>query len=930
MDALAWRPLEREAELSQIARALHAACNGRGGVLLVEAPAGLGKTTLVRWGIRMASDRRLRVLSARGVERERDLPFGVVRQLIEPVVADAVEADRWFSGAAEQARPALETHGLDRPAAEMFAVVHGLYWLIANLAGAQPLLLAVDDVQWADAASLRFLTYLQHRVGELAVLMLIAARPASSDTEPELEALRSAPEVVRAEPGPLSAAATEELIAGAFGAAPDPEFVAACRRSAGGNPFFLKSLLAVLAEQGVAGDRAHAELAESMVPVEVRRSVLRRLAGLGPAAAALARAVAVLGSDVRVYRAARHADLEPQQAELVADRLSQAELLRSGRPLEFEHPILREAVYQQLAPGERSLAHRRAADLLLQEGCSAEQVASQLLFVSPADDQEVVVLLRRAARASVARGAPESAIRYLARALQEPAGAQRCEVLLELGVAENLLARPEAVEHLHQALAASETPEMRADAAIRLLRAGMMWGGANALALLEPFMDDLAERDPELAARVDAELLVTAGTEFADVSAFARRLARFLDAPGDTSAERIALAAGAALAQDAPSAIRLAERAFAAGRLVEDLTSSSLLPFTVCWTFVLGDRLDLAEKLLELATTDARSRVSAPGIGMASLWRSLILHRRGELERAAEEAQFGLDLNVELGTGFGISWHRAALLAALVDRGCIDDARAVLDGTAITIRNTGDQLLAFHHGRLLHAEGRHAEAVSQFDQLAGVAESSPRDEASIPHHAAAVRSLIALGDQAAATTRAQQALQLAERWGTSRAIGTATHMLALASPKDVRLELLEAATERLAATSAPLEQAAALLDLGAERRRLGERVRAREILRDAEELATVCGAGPLVERAREELAAAGARARKVMRSGADALTPGERRVARLALEGRTNPEIAQQLFVTARTVETHLRHVYQKLGVSSRRELAGALDRSRA
>jgi DNA-binding CsgD family transcriptional regulator len=183
----------------------------------------------------------------------------------------------------------------------------------------------------------------------------------------------------------------------------------------------------------------------------------------------------------------------------------------------------------------------------------------------------------------------------------------------------------------------------------------------------------------------------------------------------------------------------------------------------------------------------------------------------------------------------------------------------------------------------------------------------------------------ALGDAAAAGALAGQALELAQQWQTPGAIGQALHGHARLCAGDERLTLVRDAVEHLRRSPARLELARALVTLGGLLRRAGHRSDSRGPLREGYELARVCGADGLGESARHELRASGVRVRREPRTGPDALTPSEQRIAGLAASGASNAEIAQALFLTVKTVEMHLTSAYRKLGLRSRRELATAL-----
>ena len=355
---------DREEELERLAHMVDAAAGGHGGLTLVEGPAGIGKSALVNATRDVAAKRGMRVLFARGAEREQDLAFGVVRQLFELQVAHEREGESSpvFAGAARLAMNALDvTRAPAGIGSDAFAVLHGLYWLTANLAERGPLLIAVDDVHWADAPSMRFVEYLHRRLEDLPTCVVAAAR--SEEAGPGhrvLDALRADAEVVRLLLSPLGEAAVGELAREELGDDTPADLVRAFRAATGGNPFYLRALLGAARTGGVDTIDNSAEAIAEMAPDAVRRSVLVRLERLGPDAVALAEALGILGA-VSLGEAAHLAGLDAPTAEREADGLVAANLLSPGRHLEFIHPIVRSSVYGTLPAGHRSTEHRRAA-----------------------------------------------------------------------------------------------------------------------------------------------------------------------------------------------------------------------------------------------------------------------------------------------------------------------------------------------------------------------------------------------------------------------------------------------------------------------------------------------------------------------------------------------------------------------------------------
>jgi hypothetical protein len=239
--------LERERELAEVDVTLTEAARGQGQLVLVEAPAGLGKTSLLRAAAEAAADAGFTCLRARATELERDFAYGCVRQLLEPAVVGTSEADRagLFEGAAVLSKPLFAPTGgaQSLPSGDgSFAMLHGLYWLLNNLADDGPVALLVDDVQWSDTESPRFLNYLAPRLDGLPLVVLAATRSGEKDTA-DLARLAAGPEATVLRPEPVSSEATATLCEQRLGTEVAAEFSGACREATGGNPFYLEALL---------------------------------------------------------------------------------------------------------------------------------------------------------------------------------------------------------------------------------------------------------------------------------------------------------------------------------------------------------------------------------------------------------------------------------------------------------------------------------------------------------------------------------------------------------------------------------------------------------------------------------------------------------------------------------------------------------------
>ncbi|HEX8105850.1 MAG TPA: AAA family ATPase, partial [Solirubrobacteraceae bacterium] len=293
--------LERNGELRALLTALERATAADGRLILVEGPAGVGKSALMAAAAAEARRRGVRVLWASGSELERDLPFGAIRQLFEPALAGrpAEERRRLLDGAAAPAEWVVDPRG-DRDttltrAEAGFAVLHGIYWLAASLATDGPLLIAVDDLHWLDASSLRSLAYLARRIRDLPIALLATMRPSEPASPAELlDELRTVPDALRIAPPPLGPAAVAELVRAQITGA-DGDLCAAFHEASAGNPLYLKELLLHAASEGLGAGPESADAVRSASIPALAERLSRRIAGVAPEAEAIATAMAVLG-----------------------------------------------------------------------------------------------------------------------------------------------------------------------------------------------------------------------------------------------------------------------------------------------------------------------------------------------------------------------------------------------------------------------------------------------------------------------------------------------------------------------------------------------------------------------------------------------------------------------------------------------------------
>ncbi|MFI1307645.1 helix-turn-helix transcriptional regulator [Streptomyces sioyaensis] len=941
------RLLGRDHELARAGQHLAAAADGVSGLLVVHGEAGAGKTSLLNEGLAMARERGFTVLSAHASPGERAFPFGVVRQLFEPLLyaASEQEWDALCDGVADPAVRILRKETLENaePGRQAsFAELHGLYRLLINLAHRGPVLVMVDDLQWVDVPSLRWLSSLPFRIQGLPVAGLAGVCDGEPcDDDALLDELLSRSHEIRV--GPLDPASTGELVATALRSAPAPEFVHACATATGANALLLSRLLALLADRGT---EPTAEAVAVIEELDLRRllpPLYARLRRASPHGLDLVRAAAVLDAPARLDHLAAVADLEASTAAVAVDRLSRMGLLHGNHDaLVFAHPVLAAAVLQDMTEGGRALAHSRAAHLLRETAAPTEQVAFHLQRTQAVDAPWASDVLRTAARNALTAGAPEEAAAHLRRMLREPLdGPERGAALVELGNAELHVGFDPAVEYLRSGLEHLDNPLPRAEAAYQTARALWLTGCHDeGVRLLDSAVDGLGSRDPATTRRLRLSRIAHTAMRLSTVDRAVAELAELERAhPAEAPDEQPAPALAALLSchesqlgHRAQTTVLLARRALDQSLLHDD--NEPMVNAALIIALLRADELEVAWSHCDRGVHEARQRASPLMLAVTHAVRALVAHRTGRVPRALADAPAALGHCEELGLkpGEGLSvWALAALLDALVERGELSRAAEELDARGLA--GPLPELLPFND--LLFSRGRLRVAAGDFRQglddllLCGsrwAAWQAP-SPAVAPWRSQAALACAALGDAATAHQLTCEETKLARQWGTPRVLGIALRGDGVVARGPAGLELLRESVGVLEGASAPLELARSLAELGAGLRRSGRRTEARGPLRRAAELARDCGADALVTRARDELRASGGRLRRTHRSGGGAgLTDAESRVAVRAAGGQTNRDIARELHVTKRTVEFHLTNVYRKAGVSRRSELAAALD----
>ena len=840
--------VEREHELAELERLLALAHTGEGRLAYVEGPAGIGKTGLLLALRDRAEAAQVLVLEARAGVLERENGFGVVRQLCSPF-AGRVDL---FDASTAAARPVItDVAGETQEGDRSFAALHALYLLTLKVAAEQrPLVVLIDDLQWSDAPTLRFVAYLARRLADLPVLIAVSVRSGEPATDESLLAEIAADAVtVPLRPVALSPSATATLVRARLGEEADDTFAQACHEITGGNPLLVRQLLAALADEGVTPDAAHAAEVRAIGPRAVSRTVLLRLARLPADAVALARAVAVLGEQSGLPAAAALAEIDEAQAAEAVGVLAASEILRPDEPLGFVHPLVRDAVYGELPAARRALEHGRAARVLADAGAGSDLIATQLLAAPPRGDAWVVARLREAAQIALNRGAPGSAIAYLERARSEPPSAQeRAAVALQLGEAAQYVSGPSSAKPLREALEGLTDPVERAVAAIRLGRVLYFLGTPDeAVALAARTAADLPAEEEDLHDALEA--IQVLGVFFGALGhEHLARLDRVRYGGHGSGAGALALTSltGLSIAVGAgPSAeaSRLAREALEGHTLLRE--DPGVFSAGAAQALALGEPAEgaVAWERIGAWAREHRSGLTLVGAdlwgGLTQIWTGDLAAAEASEERAIEgEILWGTTMAAEMG------YSSSFLALARLEQGDLAGARAALErNEASTGTSDGSRFWRASNAELLLAEGRWDEAIRVTEDVERTWPSQLHPVWA-PWRSQRARSLAALGDREQAVSLAREELKLARMTGARWVIGRGLRIIGEVAGAD-GIAHLEEAVALLAGCSARLEHAKALAALGRALAAAGRDAEAAPVLAEACELAERCGAAGL-------------------------------------------------------------------------------------
>jgi DNA-binding CsgD family transcriptional regulator len=685
----------------------------------------------------------------------------------------------------------------------------------------------------------------------------------------------------------------------------------------GGNPLLVEELLLD------APDGPDAVAAASVLSVGDR--VSRRAARIAAEAPALLRTMSVLGDDARLSAAARVAAVSEEGAGEIAHRLRRLEILVAEDPFRFAQPLMRRSIYHGMPDVERRRLHAAAAEL----SDMPERAAEHLALLVPDGSSQVAATLVAAAEATQD---PNQAIRWLRRALDEGAEEPpRAAILRRLGMTELLVRDSTAIGHLHEAL--DLTPERSARVAMGVALAEVMaYAGQwdDAMAVMHSIEGLIRDDETALQEQVAAILAVATVHDPARVAIFDRERPRFEELARGDSWDAKALCALLAATRtkrgESPvEALELAERSLEGGTLLAGKGAGGWAAPQLLEALVGADAVDRALEVCDLIEAEARASGSVTGHITAAGYRGWALSRGGDLAGAEREVRRALAQLTDPSMQMITATAYFILTDAVLERPTLADIAAEIETADLDpsiMRTFTGAMLLLPRGLLRVLRTDRTRGIEDIRAVGRIVTALRMGPSVAPWRSALALALPRI-QREEAMALAREELELARESGLARPEGVALRAVGLLTPDEPGIDILRTAAEVLEGSPVRLEHARTLVELGAALRRLHRRAEARQPLEAGLEMAVACGAARLAARAREELGATAGRPPRSATNGA--LTASELRIAQRAAKGASNPDIARELFVTVKTVETHLSHAYAKLGVAGRSELAAAL-----
>jgi DNA-binding CsgD family transcriptional regulator/tetratricopeptide (TPR) repeat protein len=913
----------RSAELDALDQLADAAARGRGGLAVLCGVPGIGKTRLVKEALARCGRDGFATFMGAAHEMEQRRPFGVI--------AEALRLRGAQEGKRAEIRRLLrgeESHAADADGGVLeFRVCELVLEYAEDLAASQPVALVLDDLHWADPSSLVTAHRLARECGQLRLLLICALRPYPE--RPELRALLNSLRemgALRVDVGPLSDKASSQLATELAGAPPG-RALADRLATTGGNPLFVREFIRGLMADGTMEITSGlAEVAVDALPPSLRLIILHRFGALAEETLRVLRTAAALGSSFAV------ADLAVTTRRPVAElaaalgpALTSGALIEAGDQLTFRHDLIREVLYEDMPLAVRKPLHRELAATLAEAGASSERIAEHLVLGADIGDSTAIGWLRRAAHDAAPRSLA-IAIELLERALGlcpnfDPV---RLDIEAELAVQLIAAARGTDAEALcRRAIGAAPGPAAAALFRVSLARALFNQGRLEealaafaearlSSALTEPTRMQLSAyaayagallREPSAVAQAQAVIAAHPPEPSPTVARAAIAVAELFDGRPDRALDQ--LAGGS----EAPSPIFSAQLLWC-GIALTDL-----------------DRLDEARRVLQMGL---RGCLDQRATGVASLYHLNLVCAEfcaGRFDAALAEHEAGM----ELAEDTGHRWRAGSLgLAALiaVHRGELGEARQLIATAEAAIAadgpQIGDSAPAWAECLLAEARGddRTAAAAAKraWDRRIRIG-----DHRTLACHGPdTVRVALASGDRELAERAASMSEKAAAQLATASRLGGALRCRGLLEGDP---QLLVEAVAAFRGGQSPLELALALQDAAEALARTGDQVQGRPLAAEALRLYEGMGADADLARAQSRLRSAGLRVgvrgpRGRPQHGWGSLTEAELRVVRLIAEGRSNPEIASDVYLTRRTVRAHVSSALRKLDLSSRVELA--------
>ncbi|WP_158713530.1 helix-turn-helix transcriptional regulator [Streptomyces sp. NRRL F-525] len=907
--------MERESQTDRIGLLLSECQSRKGKVVMVAAPVGFGKSDLLIHTADIARAMGIAPLTAVAARAESGYSYGIVRQLLRNAAAGSGTRTRL-------AVPLIQEEETQR-----------LGEILLDAAEQQPLLICVDDIQYADAASLQCLLYLVRRIGSARILVMLTESEQSRTVHPFFHAeLHRERHTDRLRLGPLSPAEVGRVLAERLDTLSAHRLSHEYHAVSGGNPLLVRALLTDFAAQqrprtgpgaGVPAGEAYG------------RAVVACLHRSEQTVLQLGRAVAVLGAESTPERLGRLCDLEAAETTALLDILTGAGLLRGTR---FRHPAAEAAVLADPEFGDRSRTQLSAAQLLDDAGTDVLTVAQHIVAAGEVGGSWVVPVLREAAEAALHHDKVDLTVAFLEAALRANAdSAERLAITAALADAEWRLNPTAASRRIPSLLTAMRRGEMSDLQALGMLRM-LVWFG-----MLDQAAETLHTINAQPQSGMSRGMLKETAAEIRNtykwLQAVCPPLLPHLDEPGSPCtgsspvplSERmqatttlVSVLREGALSTDVAHAEQILATCRLGDRTLEPAHSALL-------TLVYADQLEQADHWCRVLQDDATARRVPTWQALFSTVAAEIALRRGEPAVARQSARDALSTLAPHSWGVGIGYPLALLLTATISMGDWEEAQECISRpvppalfqtifAAPYLQARGKYHLATNN---VHAALRDFLACGDTVDQWGL--DTP---ALVPWRTGAAEALLRLGDRDQASRLVLEQLDL-PGGDYDRIRGVSLQQLARLQPPEQRLDALHESVDLLQAAGDHFQLAHALADLSDTQQALGDWHKAQALRLRARQLAERCNAVPLVRSLPPDSSARPAEqgVSQLTEDPLSELTGSERRVALLAVQGHSNRVIAEQLVITVSTVEQHLTRVYRKLGVNRRRELVALLQR---